>query len=210
MKTVFMGHYLEALNELGRRFRVNIAIVEKKPSNKAVVAYCMDKRIPCVTIATYEDILKATEHLGKIDLTIVASFGTILKKSYIRRCRNIVNVHAGDTARYRGRHPLPCAIIDRAKTMGVTIHLIDSEKIDAGPVLAKVIMPIDYSISYAANEKHLRVMIGPLVGSVLERYKAAGAITGFSEPSGKYYTPLSRGEIRCIIGASKLSKAVCR
>ena len=77
----------------------------------------------------------------KIDLAITVYYGIIIKKDFIERCGDIINLHNGPLPKYRGVRPINWALKNNETTHGVTIHRI-TEGIDDGPILGQIIYPI--------------------------------------------------------------------
>ena len=77
----------------------------------------------------------------KIDLAISIFYGKIIKKDFIDRCGDIINLHNGPLPKYRGVRPINWALKNNEGTHGVTIHRI-TEGIDDGPILGQIIYPI--------------------------------------------------------------------
>ena len=154
---VFMGQSEVVLEELWNNgIPIDIVITEDKPSNSKVVEFCKKQNIPVYIIKNYKDIKKILHKYENLEYCFVASFGIILKSDVIKKFKKyIINFHAGDVFKCRGRHPLPVSILHNYPEMGITVHLIEDEKIDAGPILYRLLMPIDYEASYEFNEKRL-------------------------------------------------------
>lgn len=200
-----MGHFLSALREIHKHAAPSLVITEDKPSANEVVDYCVKNNIPYAKVKTFSDISVATEAFESIDLTVVASFGLILKNEYIRKNRYIVNFHPGDIPACRGRHPLPCAIKYRHEFMGITAHLIQNEKIDAGPICHKVLLPIDYTDSYKGNEKRLLSVLPMMVEKIISEFLRTDGLTAVAVKSdGNYYRPLTGEELDRIFNAKTL------
>jgi methionyl-tRNA formyltransferase len=51
--------------------------------------------------------------------------------------RGILNAHAGDLPRYRGNAPVAWAILQGESRIGITIHAMAPDGLDAGPVIMK-------------------------------------------------------------------------
>jgi len=206
MINVFMGQYDIVLKEILNDFKIDLVIVEDKSSNRKVINICVKYGIPYRIIQGYVDIMDCLGHRVLIDLCFVASFGIILKKDFITRCKHIVNFHPGDVEVCRGKHPLPVAILNRHKLMGIAAHLIDSEKIDAGPVIAKMIIPIEYDKSYRYNEGRLLEALRFVVRYVVEGYVKNGKFASYEwdENSSGYYNPMQTEILNRIINANDL------
>ncbi len=201
---LFMGHFDSVLNEILKYISIDHVIVEEKKANSAVIELCIERNISFTVIKDFAGILSVMELLESVQLCFVASFGIILKEPFIKRCEQIVNFHLGDVENCRGRHPLPSAILNRHTSMGVTVHLINSERIDAGPILAKLLMTINYSESYLYNEIRLIRAATRLAALVMDDYLQCGRMIAYewNVVSSQYYSPLE-GEILKIIIESK-------
>lgn len=206
MINVFMGQYDIVLEEILNHVKIDLVIVEDKNSNKKVISLCVKNGIPYQIIKGYVEITACLSYSVLIDLCFVASFGIILKNDFITKCNHIVNFHPGDIDVCRGRHPLPAAILNRHKSMGITVHLVDSEKIDAGPVIAKMLIPIEYDESYRSNEERLLEALRVVARYVVEDYAKNGKFASYewdANISG-YYDPLQKEILDKIINSKNL------
>lgn len=99
--------------------------------------WSINNNIPLIESGDYRDINESIE----IDLAISIFYGAIIKKDFIDRCKNIINLHNAPLPRYRGVRPINWALKNNEEYHGVTIHKIH-EGIDDGDILGKVIYPI--------------------------------------------------------------------
>ena len=76
-----------------------------------------------------------------VDLVMSVFYGKIFSQDFIKKCRNIINLHNGPLPKYRGVRPINWALKNGERQHGVTIHKIFSG-IDNGDILGKVIYPI--------------------------------------------------------------------
>jgi len=207
MANIFMGHFGIVLDELLKHISIDTVLVENKPANEEVKRRCHKSNIRCFLVNNYEDILNIAKHIEYIELCIVASFGIILKQSFISKCRYIVNFHPGDVDVCRGKHPLPAAILNSHKTMGVTVHLINSEKIDFGPILAKYLVPIDYTRSYKYNENKLIEAMRPLTSMLMKDYLNYGRFIAYDwdNTNSTYYKPLDKKTLGKLMNSDSLT-----
>jgi len=208
MTNIFMGHFSHVLIELLKKIKIDLVLVEDKQTNKKIIKICQKNKIKYLLVNHNKDISKATRNFKKINLCFVASFSLILKKNFINKCKHIINFHLGDVNICRGRHPLPTTILNGHKSMGITVHLIDSEKIDAGPILAKIILPIDYHKSYKINEKVLLQALEPLTCFLIDGYLKKGGFVSYQWclKSSSYFKPLEKEVLSKIIEAPNLRK----
>lgn len=207
---IFLGHFVEVLETLiQQRMKVDHIFVEKKKSNAAVVTFCRKHKLRMTIIEKFIDIEANLKPKVKIDLVFCASFGTILRNSFIKKCRYIINYHCADIEQFRGRHPLPTAILNRSSSMALSAHFIDSEKIDAGPFVARITLPINYDQDYHYNEARLRSFLSPITESLLQEYRLAGKLSSWPVKAGakkNYFKPLDGPVLSRIFSANKLKK----
>jgi len=175
--TIYAGNYIEVLQSFHETLGVSIAISEKRNVDSAIVEYCSSNGI---TLFLAENSAHLDEYLDSladnIKLCLVASFGLLLKNSFIQKTDWTVNIHPGDLKTCRGRHPLPFAILKGLPLMTLTAHLIEDEKIDNGPVLAELSIPIDYSKSYSSNDANLRSNLSFITNLILSQIKEKGEL----------------------------------
>ena len=113
------------------------------------------------------------EALGALgaDLGIVAAYGKILPAWLLAQpAGGLLNVHASLLPAYRGAAPVHRAIMDGARTTGVTIMRVVLE-LDAGPMLDRVTVPIDDAITSDALESVLARAGAALLAQVLDRLR---------------------------------------
>ena len=204
---VFMGQSEVVLEELWNNgIPIDIVITEDKPSNSKVVEFCKKQNIPVYIIKNYKDIQKILHKYDNLEYCFVASFGIILKSDTIKKFKKyIINFHAGDVFKCRGRHPLPASILHNYPEMGITVHLIEDEKIDAGPILYRLLMPIDYDASYKFNEKRLTNGLRCLASLVANDVKQGNIITyRWDIKQSIYFKPLKKEILKKIIESKRL------
>jgi folate-dependent phosphoribosylglycinamide formyltransferase PurN len=79
-----------------------------------------------------------------IDIVIVMNFDQILKSAFIGAPRlAVVNLHPSLLPAFRGPCPVFWALLEGCQEVGVTIHLIDNDEIDAGPTVVQQSMDLD-------------------------------------------------------------------
>jgi methionyl-tRNA formyltransferase len=54
----------------------------------------------------------------------------------------VLNVHGGDLPRYRGNAPFAWAILNGERHVGITVHLMEADDFDSGPIVSKAIVPV--------------------------------------------------------------------
>jgi len=79
---------------------------------------------------------------GETDLFIVVAYGKILPEELIKLPKHgSMNIHYSLLPKYRGASPVESAILTGDKETGITIQQMEY-KMDAGPIIAKEIVPI--------------------------------------------------------------------
>ena len=154
--------------------------------------------------AEFEAVLQT---IGKINLCLVAGFSYILPQGMIDRCRDVVNIHPGILQQCRGPQPVAAAILRGHPRFGVTAHRIDSQAIDAGPILAQRSLDIDYSKSYGVNYARVKALMVELVEDLLPAYTQAEWPTGESwvADEAAYFPRASNEEIAALVKAPTLA-----
>ena len=110
------------------------------------------------------------------DLGVVAAYGKILPDAILHTPRHgTINVHASLLPKYRGAAPVHRAIIAGERETGITMIRLVRE-MDAGPMLARVVRPIDdHETSDVVEQGLADVGAGLLVSTVREI--AVGRVT---------------------------------
>ncbi len=130
---------------------------EIKPTPVKEVALAHD--IPVLQPAKIQEDYQGLLDL-KPDLIITAAYGQIVPMAVLEAPQyGAINVHASLLPKYRGGAPIHQAIIDGETETGVTImYMVD--KLDAGDMLSKIIVPIEERDT---------------VGTMFDKLSAAGA-----------------------------------
>lgn len=94
-----------------------------------------------VNKAEFIDTLKKT--CPEIDIIFSIQPYAIFRMPFIQLARDyVVNMHFAPLPKLRGVAPCSWAFIDGLDTMGVTLHLIQDEGIDNGPIIFQKLFPI--------------------------------------------------------------------
>jgi methionyl-tRNA formyltransferase len=128
------------------------------------------------------------------DLAIVAAYGQILRQRFLDLPRRgSLNVHASLLPRHRGASPIAAAILAGDAVTGVTIMEV-VRALDAGPMVAKVEMPILDSDTTGSLEARLAEAGAQKLIDVLEPW-ADGAITPQAQDDSlSTYAPMLKRE----------------
>jgi methionyl-tRNA formyltransferase len=88
-------------------------------------------------------VMKLKKKFPGIDYIFSVQTRSILHDEFIALAgKYVYNLHLAPLPKLRGVHPSSWAILDGLTTMGVTIHLIESERIDAGPIVFQNLFPV--------------------------------------------------------------------
>lgn len=205
---IYIGNYIEVLDTFHRNATVDTVISEKRNVDSRITEYCKKNKITLHLTTSSEELHSFLNKFDDIGLCIVASFGFLLKESFINNVDWIVNIHPGSLLTSRGRHPLPFAIKKGLTYMTLTAHLIIDEKIDHGPVVAELNIPIDYAQSYKYNEQKIRTTLPFLSKFIIDQFKNENRIvTGLVDLSESPYNErLTGDELKEMMNIKTLQK----
>jgi methionyl-tRNA formyltransferase len=111
----------------------------------------------------------------EVDLAVVAAYGRILPATLLAIPRlGFINVHASLLPRWRGAAPIHRAVMSGDTETGITIMRV-VPALDAGPMLAKVTLPIGADETSAELEPRLAAAGARLLVEIVDRL-AAGPV----------------------------------
>lgn len=142
----------------------------------AVAAAARAADLPLLQPSTLaEPAIRASLGALGADLGVVAAYGKILPEWLLSLpTRGMVNVHASLLPAWRGAAPVHRAIMAGDRETGVTIMRV-VKALDAGPMLARVVIPIGADVTSDALEEALAQAGARLLVDVVDRL-AAGPI----------------------------------
>lgn len=117
-----------------------ILVIPDKPEptwTDSLQNWCIENSIPYLESGNFKDVPPNVN----CDLAISIFYGKIIKKDFIKKCKQIINLHNAPLPKYRGVRPINWALKNNENCHGVTIHQI-TEGIDDGAILGKVVYPI--------------------------------------------------------------------
>ncbi|WP_100657761.1 formyl transferase [Alteromonas flava] len=104
------------------------------------------------------------------DLIVSIRFGQILQQPIIDIPElGVINLHSGILPNYRGVMATFWSMLHGEREIGTTLHFIDSNKIDAGSIIAIARSEIDYDKSYLHNVLSLYPQGVRLIVRAIER-----------------------------------------
>ncbi len=125
----------------------------------------------------------------RADLGVVAAYGRILPDALLVIPRlGMINVHASLLPTYRGAAPVHRAVIAGETVTGVTIMRVVRE-LDAGPMLARVTVPIDPDATSPEVEGDLAQRGAALLLDVVEQLAGGAAAETPQDEAQATYAP---------------------
>ena len=123
------------------------------------------------------------------DIGVVAAYGKILPDWLLAAPRlGLVNVHASLLPKYRGASPVHRAVINGDAETGVTIMRVVKE-LDAGPMLARVVVPIGPDDTTTTVESMLAIRGAEALIDTLDALEAGTAREQPQDASRATYAP---------------------
>ncbi len=131
------------------------------------------------------------------DLGVVAAYGKILPDWLLALPpQGMVNVHASLLPRYRGAAPIHRAVMDGEPQTGITIMRVVTA-LDAGPMLARVVLPIGEAETSVEVERALAQAGATLLVDVVDRLERGGVPeTAQDEQAATYAPKITRADSR--------------
>lgn len=121
------------------------------------------------------DELEDTFRALRVDLGVVAAYGKILPQWLLDVPRlGMLNVHASLLPKYRGAAPVHRAIIAGEAETGVTIMRV-VQALDAGPMIDRVVRPIDPDETSDVVERDLAVLGAQLLVQTIDAIREGRA-----------------------------------
>lgn len=206
MRISYWGNFKKIL-ESSYVENIRYFVFEKNKISKEIKNYAIENDVNYYIVSSKSDMNRIIKNEVKPDLTLVGSFGLIFSEDMIEKLnRKIVNIHPGLLPDYRGRHPLPQAILNEEKYMGLTAHVLTKE-IDKGFIIKKEKEKINYEESYKENEKKLLNLFPKVIDYVIKKYKKNKINFNYEySRKGTYYKPLNSKELKRVIESKKLEE----
>jgi methionyl-tRNA formyltransferase len=153
----------------------------QKTTSSPVAAHAEQTGVPVLrpTAIKTDAFLEAFAAYG-VDLAVVAAYGRILPASLLAVPRHgFINVHASLLPRWRGAAPIHHAVMAGDTETGITIMRV-VPALDAGPMLASVVLPIGADETSAELEPRLAAAGARLLVEVVDRL-AAGPVAAIEQ-----------------------------
>ncbi len=199
----YWGHYEEIIYSKVVE-NISYFVFEVGKCSERVLEFVIENKIKYYFIKNSEDMLRVINDNPIPRLTLVGSFGLIFTEEMIVQLnKNIVNIHPGILPNYRGRHPLPQAILNKERFMGITSHIL-TKCIDKGDIIEIRAMSIDYDASYFDNLNRLYSLLPELIDVTVEKFLKNCLPIIVSDTNDNYYPPLNEITIKEIVNCKKL------
>jgi methionyl-tRNA formyltransferase len=178
---------VHALNHLRTFCELPWVVGRRQATDSCFESACHDVAIPFVQ----PDNINSPDWISRIkriapDLLLSVSYDQIFKPSFLEQLPcPVINIHAGDPSRYRGRAILTWQLIEGCRSIDLCAIRVD-EGIDTGLLLAKKTVPMDDSPYYGAALERVSNAVPALLTDLFLRHAQMGIAafeTGLS-PSG--------------------------
>jgi methionyl-tRNA formyltransferase len=131
-------------------------------------------------------IIEARDEIQALnaDVMVVAAYGQIIPKDILDLPkRGSINLHGSILPKYRGASPVQAAIMNGDKETGVTLIQMD-EKMDHGPIISTLSLPIDESDDYTSLHAKLALAAAKILAESLPLW-VSGGIKGQEQDHNK-------------------------
>lgn len=146
---VFMGSLDRVLLAMSEHLPVHTVIAPRgRLRNMRLEKTLRDGGSNWVEVENAQQYLEAVADLGEKSCCVVAGFSWRIRQEFIDSSRYVINFHPGDLLSCRGPQPLESALCDGHEIIGVSAHLIDSEEMDVGPILARELIDVNTGKGY--------------------------------------------------------------
>jgi len=130
------------------------------------------------------------------DIILSVRYGCIIKKPIIDLSRlGVVNLHSGLLPFYRGVIPTFWALLNGDREIGSSIHFINSEAIDAGPIIGSNHIQAEPNRSLIWNIASVYQSGIPALLKILENIMADHELLTSPQSNGSYYSFPTQNEI---------------
>lgn len=121
---------------------VGVVPVIPEPSwTDSFMMWAKENKLHVISSGHYKDIPNVLDPHYAVDLAFSIFYDKIIKEWFIKKCKQILNLHNGPLPKYRGVSPINWALKNNEKSHGITIHQI-TPGIDDGPIISQVVFSI--------------------------------------------------------------------
>ncbi|MBU0650187.1 methionyl-tRNA formyltransferase [Patescibacteria group bacterium] len=152
-----------------RQHKICQVLLPKGYEVMRIIKLCQAYRIPNKVIG--KEAFNSAVRKANPEIVVSASCPWIISNEIWGRY-TCLNVHASLLPKHRGIHPVNWAIIMGDEKSGVTVHLIDREGLDNGPIIMQKAVPIHKKDDAATLRQKLTTLGGPLLVQALDLFQS--------------------------------------
>lgn len=191
-KSQFVKNALKYLKE--------ISLIRIGLSSKSIKSVAKENKIPIYEFNSVNEN-RVERSLNRIKPDIVLTqVPEIIKPKVLKAARiGFINKHASLLPKYRGKHPLFWALLNKENKVGFTLHLMD-ENIDSGKILFQKSVKVKKGDSVSSLYKKIFSEAGLELSKLLTKIKNDNRLTILKKSNTKmkqkYYSTPSREDIK--------------
>jgi methionyl-tRNA formyltransferase len=188
---------------LKKRINVPFVVASKNETGESSLSTLAHKHeIPVIADSSmvYEYIDKMNSRVKDIDLVVSYLFPERIREPLIKLGRlGCVNYHPAPLPDYKSRAGYNTAILEDRKEYGVSVHFIDSEEFDAGPIVEVVHFPIteDSNTAYTL-EKEAQGKLFALFAKTMPQLLSGNKVKTTRNVGGLYLTSTQLEKMKTI------------
>jgi methionyl-tRNA formyltransferase len=183
----------------------------RKPAPPPVKLLALEQGLPVFQPASISKP-ESVEQLRQLapDVGVIAAYGQILRQPVLDvPPLGVLNVHASLLPRWRGAAPIPAAILAGDAVTGATIMQVRLA-LDAGPMLARVEVPIGPDDTTATLTPRIAEAGAELLADVLPKWAAGQIVAEEQADALATYAPQIEKSAALIDWAGDTTEIVCR
>lgn len=187
---------------LSKNIKVPFVVADENENHRIRLADTAAKlNIPVINeTELYRLIADKDPLIADIDLVISYLYWKKIKQPLIDLPKaGCINFHPAPLPDYKSRAGYNTAILDKRNDFGASVHFINSEKFDAGPIIKVLKFPIDHDTETAHSlEKKTQDKLFELFEQTMELFANGETITTSENTGGLYLTAKELEEMKVI------------
>ncbi len=174
---VFFGSYHQLLEAMDQHLPVDIVLAPKgRLRNMRLERRLRDRGVDWRELPDRETFLQCQQELGTLGYCGVGGFSWRISQSVVDASVAVINCHPGDLLICRGPQPLAAALVEQHKTLGACVHVIDSEAMDSGPLLARELIQVDPAKGYSWHQQQVMQLLAATAAQVFSQLAAGQTV----------------------------------
>lgn len=167
LNNAFFGSYDKVLQAMDAHLPVQIVVSPRRTlRNMRLEQRLRARGVQWYDVADREEFSALLTRLPELHYCVVAGFSWMIPQLQIERSRAVINFHPGDLLRCRGPQPLAAALYHQHPHLGACAHLIDSQALDCGPLLARDLLTVEPQRDYSWHHQQLMQLLATQAGRV--------------------------------------------